>query len=257
MLKEIKSKDLTEKEVVVFVKKPTAKDLSEAQVMSSAVATKAINTGAATRLKMQDYLKEQGLWSDEQEAELDEIQKNITNNVRILAAGGIKLSEARKIAIKIRRDRNRQAELLSRRSELDQYTVESQAENARFDYLVSVCVVTEEGEKVFKNLDDYKSKSTEPYAAEAANALFDIISQTDKDWEKKLPENKFLLEHKFVNDELRYVNKEGKLTDSEGKLVDKDGRFINEKGEFIDRYGNRVNEDGTPFIEKPEPFLED
>lgn len=257
VLKEVRSKDSNDKEVVVFVKKPNAKELSDAQIASAAAATKAITAGALTRVKLRDVLETQGIWTKEQETELEEIQKRITENVRVLAKGGIKLSHARKIAIEIRKDRNRQADLLSRRSELDQFTIEAQAENARFDYLTSICVVTEEGEKVFSSLDDYKNKSSEPYAYEAASELFDLISNSDKDWQKKLPENKFLLEHGFVNDEMRYINKDGHLTDSEGHLVNEDGRFINEKDEYVDRFGNRINEDGTPFIEAPAPFLED
>lgn len=256
-LKEVRSKDSSDKEVVVFVKKPNAKELADAQIASAAAATKAITAGALTRVKLRDVLNEQGLWTKEQEAELEEIQKRITDSVRKLAQGGIKLSQARKIAIDVRKDRNRQADLLSRRSELDQFTIEAQAENARFDYLTAICVVTEEGEKVFASLDDYKNKSSEPYAYEAASELFDLMSSSDKDWQKKLPENKFLLEHGFVNDEMRYINKEGHLTDSSGHLVNEEGRFINDKNEFIDRFGERINEDGSPFIEAPAPFLED
>ena len=181
----------------------------------------------------------------------------IAENVRKLAMGGIKLSTARNIAISIRKDRAKQAELLSRRSELDQYTVESQADNARFDYLASVCIVDEEGKKIFSSLDEYKNKSTEPYVFEAASTLFELISETDKDWEKKLPENKFLLEHNFVNEELRFINKDKKLVDQDGRLINDKGRFINEAGEYVDRSGNRINEDGSPYIESPQPFLED
>jgi hypothetical protein len=257
MLKEVKSKDSADKEKVVFVKKPNAKELADAQVASASVATKAINSGATTRLKMQDYLKEQGLWSDEQDKELEDIQKRISENVRKLAMGGIKLSTAKSIAINIRKDRLKQAELLSRRSELDQYTVESQADNARFDYLASVCIVDEEGKRLFSSLDEYKNKSTEPYVFDAASALFELISDTDKDWEKKLPENKFLLEHNFVNEELRFINKDKKLVDQDGRLINDKGRFINEAGEYVDKSGNRINEDGSPYVESPQPFLED
>lgn len=256
-LKEVRSKDSSDKEVVVFVKKPSSKELSDAQIYSASVATRAVAAKALTRKKLADVLSEQGIWTKEHQDKLEEIQKRIEANVRKLALGGIKLSAAREIAISIKKDRRDQQELLSRRSELDEFTIESQAENARFDYLVSVCVVNEDGSKVFATLDDYKNKSEEPFAYEAANALFEVISNTDKDWQKKLPENKFLLDHGFINEEMRYINKDGKLTDVDGRLVDKDGRYINDKNEYVDKDGNRVNEDGSPYVESPQPFLED
>lgn len=256
-LKEIRSKDSAGKEVVVYVKKPNAKELSEAQIASAAAANNAVQAKALTRIKLRDVLKEQGIWTDEHEAELTRIQKNISENLRKLAQGGIKLSKAREIAISIKKDRRSQADLLTRRSELDEFTVEAQAENARFDYLVSVCVVNEEGGRIFVSLDDYKNKSQEPYSYEAASALFELISNTDKDWERKLPENKFLLEHKFVNEEMRYINKDGHFVDAENRLVNEEGRFVNEAGEYVDRDGNRIDEDGLPVVEAPQAFIED
>jgi hypothetical protein len=78
----------------------------------------------------------------------------------------------------------------------------------------------------------------------------------DSDFEKKLPENKFLLDYKFINDDLRYVNNGGKLVDEDGRLVDENGRYVNEEGKFVDRDGNLVDEKGD-YIVDFSPFTDD
>ena len=78
----------------------------------------------------------------------------------------------------------------------------------------------------------------------------------DSNFEKNLPENKFLIKYKLVNEQLEYVDSKGRLTDEEGRLVDENGRFINEEGQFVDRNGNLVDNSGDPVVQF-EPFLDE
>jgi hypothetical protein len=56
------------------------------------------------------------------------------------------------------------------------------------------------------------------------------LEDARKDWEKDLPENKFLVEFNFVNEDLELVNEDGHLVDSQGKLINKDGRYVDKEG---------------------------
>jgi hypothetical protein len=78
----------------------------------------------------------------------------------------------------------------------------------------------------------------------------------DSDFEKKLPENKFLITYKLVNEDLEYVDSKGRPVDEEGRLIDENGRFINEEGKFVDKDGNLVDDKGDYVIEF-KPFLDD
>ena len=76
----------------------------------------------------------------------------------------------------------------------------------------------------------------------------------DDNYEKNLPENKFLKQYKFVDDNLRFINKDGKLVDQDGRLIDENGRYINQNGEYVDKEGNLVDDKGD-YVVQFQPFL--
>lgn len=252
----IESETLDGKKMTVIVVRPTADEISKSQLHSARVVGEAIKSGAIARSKLNLYMREQGLWDDEKQTRVEALNVLINDGELALRKGGIKKSEARKIALSLRGYRMERNLLLFARTQLDEYTVEGLAENAKFDYLVSACTKTEEGDRVFDDLSAYKNKQDEPYAAAAAAALSSIIYGTDPDWEKKLPENQFLINQKFVDEKLRLINKDGKLVDAEGRLVDENGRYINENNEYVNRDGQRVDDEGDVIVETA-PFLED
>lgn len=264
MKKEVKfTKDGQEK--VIFVVKPTAKQLADAQLYSSKVFARLINDEqdgkptALLRSKLMDFMVKTGLWGDEQEKKLVALQDQIVKNENALKAGGIKLSEAKKLALETRRLRSEQFELVSKKNELDSRTAEGAAENARFNYLASVCLLDESGNKLFSSVEEYNQADSE-HVYKAAFELASMISTVDTKWEENLPENKFLKEYKFVDERLRLVNKDGHLVDGEGRLINEDGRFVaydeNNVQYFVDINGKKVDKDGNPIVEFT-PFIED
>ena len=190
-------------------------------------------------------------------SEYTSLQQELLDGEKRLAKGGFALSDAKKLAIRMRDVRNKIRELISVRTSLDNHSAEGQADNSRFNYLVSVCVVYKDSDKpYFANLEDYMNRIDDPVALAGAQKLANMIYGLDNNFEKNLPENKFLRKYKFVNDDLRFVDKQGRTIDSEGRLVDKDGRYINEAGEYVDKDGNRVDADGEYLVDS-EPFLDD
>lgn len=239
------------------VRSPSLVDQREGQKVYNQAFTDAIKSKSVVRAKMDDLLKEQGLWNEEKQKEYSDLQKELLEGERKLAKGGIALSDAKKIALRMRDVRNRIRELISVRTSLDNHSAEGQADNARFNYLVSVCVVYKDNDKkYFESLEDYMSRSDDPVALNGAQKLANMIYGLDNNFEKNLPENKFLKKYKFVNDNLRFIDKKGRTVDSEGRLVDENGRYINEAGEYIDKDGNRVDADGEYLVDA-QPFLDD
>lgn len=252
----IETETVDGKKMTIVVVRPVADEISKSQLHSARVVAEAIKSGAIARSKLNIYMREQGLWDDEKQKRVEALNALINDGELALRKGGIKKSEARKIALELRAYRMERNLMLFTRTQLDEYTVEGLAENAKFDYLVAACTKNEEGDRVFEDLSAYKNKQDEPYAAAAAGALSSIIYGTDPDWEKKLPENQFLINQKFVDDKLRLINKDGKLVDSEGRLVDDNGRYINPEGQYVNRDGERVDAEGDVLVETS-PFLED
>lgn len=237
--------------------KPNAKQVQEASLIYGAAWAKNVKNGLIMRKALDQHLRDQGVWNDAKDKEFRELQSSIDSKVKLLSRGGIKLKEAKKLALEISTLRATLRLLLMDRTAEDNNTAEGQAENAKFNYLVSVCVVyNDTGKPYYSSLEDYLNKSAEPEAFIIAGKLAELLYGYDSDFEKSLPENKFLREYGFVDEDFRFINSEGKRTDSEGRLVNEDGRFINEEGEFVDADGNRVDEDGNPVVDT-QPFLDD
>jgi hypothetical protein len=245
------------KEVELDIKAATLADQRESQKVYNQAFSDAVKSGSIVRAKLDDLLKDQGLWDDKKELQFRTLQKQILDSEKKLAKGGISLKDAKNVAIQIQQYRNDLRDLIAVKTNLDSHTAEGQADNARFNYLVSSCVVYKNnGNKYFKNYEDYLNRATDPVSLIAAQKLASIMYGLDSDFEKKLPENKFLIKYKFVNENLEFVDDKGRLVDSDGRLIDTNGRFINEDGKFVDKDGNLVDESGE-FVVEFEPFLDD
>ena len=255
---KVESKDVDGNLVVVYITRPTREENAKAQMVASKTFKDAVLGGAIVRKALDDMLIAQGLWSAEQQAKVDKIDQEIRDKLLKLKKGGIGLSAGRDIAVEVRIARMQRSLLLSERNVHDDLTAEAISDNAKFDYLVSVCVKDEEGKPVFESVEDYKEKAdaNHPYVGEAAAKLAGMLYGLDEDWETNLPENQFLKKFNFVDEDLRLINKEGKFVTKDGKLVDNDFRYINEEGEYVDIDGNRIDKDGLPVVEFS-PFLDD
>lgn len=257
MKKEEIKVEINGEEKTFVVRSPSLADQREAQKIYNTAFTDAIKSNSVVRAKMEDVLEEQGLWNKEKQKKYEDLQQKLVDGEKKLAKGGFALSDARKLALEMRNTRLDIRDLISVRTSLDTHSAEGQADNARFNYLVSACVVYKDNDKpYFKDLEDYTNRSDDPVALAGAQSLANMIYGLDDNFEKNLPENKFLRKYKFVNEELRFIDKQGRTVDSEGRLVDENGRFIDEEGNFVDREGNKVDADGE-YVVDSQPFLDD
>jgi hypothetical protein len=239
------------------IKSPSLIDQREAQKVYNQAFSDAVKSGCIVRARLDDLLKDQGLWDDSKQARFNTMQQELLDFEKSLAKGGISLKTAKSIAIKMKTLRDDIRDLISVRTNLDNHTAEGQADNARFNYLISSSLVySDTKDKYFKSYEDYLSRAAEPVAVKAAQVLANMLYGLDNDYEKKLPENKFLIKYKFVDDKLRLVNENGQLVDADGRLVDDNGRFINDEGKYVDKNGNLVDENGD-YITEFRPFTDD
>lgn len=239
------------------VRSPNLQDQREATKIYNQAFTEALKSKAIVRAKLDDLLVDQGLWDETKQSRFSALQSEILEGEKKLAKGGISLKQAKECALKMRQTREELRELIGIKTNLDTHTAEGQADNARFNYLVSVCTVYSDSNKpYFSSYEDYNNRGTDEVAILGAQNLAGMLYGLDNDYEEKLPENKFLKQYKFIDDKLRLINKDGKLVDAEGRLVDENGRFINEKGQFVDKDNNLIDVKGDYVVEF-KPFLDD
>lgn len=247
--------DGVEKEMLV--RSPSLNDQREAQKVYNQAFTDAIKSKSVVRAKLDDLLQDQGLWNPEKQAKFSLLQKELLEGEKRLAKGGFSLNEAKDLAVKMKSTREEIRELISVRTSLDNHSAEGQADNSRFNYLVSSCLVYNDTKQpYFNNMEDYLNRANEEVAALGAQNLANMLYGLDNDYESNLPENKFLKKYRFIDDKLRLVDKKGRLIDAENRLVDENGRFIDDAGNFVDKYGNRVDSEGD-YVVEAQPFLDE
>ena len=236
--------------------RPNSQKNENATMEYNRVFSKALQNGALLRERLDEFMRQQGLWDDKKEDTYLNLLRTIDESTNTLKQGGIKLTEAKELALTMRGLRGELQSLISEKNSMDVNTAQGQAENARFNFLLITCLVyNDTGDIVFETVDEYLSDSDDNSVSLAAAENFaNFYYGLDKDYEKSLPENKFLSKFKFTDGEGRFIDKDGRLTDYNGKLVNEEGRFIDEGGSFIDIDGNMVDEEGSRILDE-KPFL--
>jgi len=245
---------------------PTSKVNEDASMEYNRMFSKSLRNGALLRESLDSFMREQNLWDDEQEEQYNSLLADISEKEKVLKLGGIKLSEAKDIAIQLRALRNLVRALIQQRNSLDVNTAQGQAENARFNYLLIHCLVYNDRAddngnfvRVYDTMDDFSSdeEGGESVSVLAAEKFAHFYFGLDKDYESDLPENQFLKEHNFSDKDLFLVDDGGRRVDYQGRLIDENLRYVNEENEFVDIHGDRINEDGEPITDRVQPFLDD
>jgi len=247
------------------VRLPAYKIMEEANKLKSKVFRESLDQGDMLRDQLEDILRNKGLWNDQRQMEYDTLRKEILDREYQLQKGGIKLVDAKELALEMKEKRQRMVDMLSGRSDLDSQTCEGKSENARFNFLFAHSLVYNDDELTpfYPNgLEDYVVDMDNPIAVKGATEFYYLLSGTEN-LDDRLPENKFLKKFKFVDAKYRLVEKgSARLVDREGRYVDEYGNYIeyNEDGTYyyVDLNGRRLDEKtGNFVVDEPAPFLDD
>ncbi len=248
---EINKRSFTVGEKKYFVVKPDADQLKEAQKRRCKAFKDAVNGGAILQGALAKSLEDQRVWTKDDEAKFDSFTKQIADRIYKIESGGdFTFEEAVKLAKEVRELRAQRQLLTAERDAANANTVESQAENAWFNYLASVCIREGDntGKPHFKSYDEYIENIGSEVAKEGINTLMLLLYGVESNYQHELPENKFFEKYKLVDSKLRFVNKDNKLVDDKGRLINENGRFVNANNELVDLEGRRVDEKGNFII---------
>ena len=243
------------------VRVPTVDEIRKANAIRATTFNESLGRGDLLRDQLEGELRNRKLWNDKREEEYQTLRQEVLDGEFTLQKGGIRLTDAKVIALEMSQKRSSMIGLLSSRTDLDSNTCEGKADAARFNYLFACCLVYDEtGEAYFpRNIDDYLLNQDDPVAVAGATEFYYLISGNEN-VDQSLPENKFLQKFKFVDNEMRLIDKDGRLITEDGKHVDENGNFIKweEDGTStkVDPTGRAVNAAGDFDVEHS-PFLDD
>lgn len=250
--KEFKAYDRNNEETTFIFKIPNSQDLGNADMYYASKIAKLVrkkgNDKLLLRCEVDEFLREQGIWSDSDQKKLDDINARIDEGLSRLRKGGILLSEGRRISIEITEARQEMVALMQKRQIFDNATIEALADEEKIDYLIHACVIlSDSGEKYWNSFEDMKEDKSSDVYQHASAASIEVLYGIDSDFEKNLPENKWLKKYKFIDESLNFVDRKT------GEFVDRDGRLLSEvEQEIIDKIENLAGD-----IEASEPFIDD
>ena len=148
------------------VRIPKVQDIKEANELRSRTFNEALARGDLLRDQLESELRKRSLWNDDREMEYQTLRKEVLDGEYRLEKGGIKLSNAKRVALDMATKRDKMVELLSSRTDLDSNTCEGKADAARFNFLFSCCLVYDEDDTPYfpNKLDDYLENQDDPVA---------------------------------------------------------------------------------------------
>lgn len=202
------------------VVKPNAKQQSEANRIYAEEFSRLLKENKLmVREEMMAIAKSRGLWSEEKEMELEAMRQEIFTLQDKIEGGGYELDEAIKDANTIKELRTK---ILTSHIILNgvlNNTVEQQAEDARMDYLSSVCIVNGDGTPYFNSVDDLNTKEGE--VVTEGLKKFNEMMYGSFDSFKDTPENKLLKEYAKEEEKEESKKKESKPFLKNGKPIKK------------------------------------
>lgn len=256
--------DINGEPLKIAVVKPGHKLMQDANMVYNLKRSKLIRKAASgeerllLRSEVEEYLIKTGIWTNNDVINIEQYSIRIRAIELMLQKGGIKLNDARRLALEMSSLRARILELYNKKQQLDSATVEAVAEDDKFSFLITKCVVYAiDGKFFFSSQEDYLERGNEIAVVDAAKALAGILYGVKEEVSQNFYENRWLKNHNFIDKFGRLVDKNGDFVDKEGKKVNDAGRFIDAEGNLIDKNGIKIDEDGSFIVTNPKPFLDD
>lgn len=218
--------------------------LSEATIVYNKAFNTAIKNGAMVRKVLSQHLRQQGLWGDDKEEELKLLCKDIAAIEYKIKSGQVKkASEMKELALQLKEKRAGVFSTNQLLSEYDSITAEGIADNEKFNYIASRCIVDYTTQcPLFSSLSDFTAKANDTKYLTVIVKFAEHYYNLDNSFANSLLENRVLKKLHVVDDSLNFINKEG-------KRVDKDGNLVDENGNRIDAEGNRIDINNNPLID--------
>jgi len=206
---EIVVKDADGVDVKYTAVRPSQSVRAEADVVRSRAWGEYAIKGVTVSAKLKDIVAKQGLWGDDKQKELDALDERMNRLEAMVPdekgkvrAKGTTLQKAKEAAFELRAARAERVDLLSPITRLSGHTAESLADSDAFEFVLTKCLLDPATEKpAFASVEDYKRRADDAEVAAAAGKFAEFYYGHDPDFEKRLPENRFLVARGFVDPE--------------------------------------------------------
>jgi hypothetical protein len=193
------SKDKSGQDITLKFNRPTQQVLSAADLKYREAYSVAFRNGLLTNAEIVKYLRERGIWTDEQEKESYDLRISLRELELKLEDPTLSDEEGQAIVAQIKLGRDKLTEHNQQIRAIADNTCESTAMEARNQFLAATCVVNaRSGVKVFKDMKDFLARLDEQvtldsYREAVITNLEDQLNMAlPSDLTSHYPENKWL-----------------------------------------------------------------
>ncbi len=240
------------KNVKLVVRKPEYEDIEHADKVYAIKISSLIKENAGRKLlsrqELNKYLKEAGIWTEAEEKEVEKLQTEVADTLTAMRKGGKGLTDGRSMAIKVMDRRQEIMRIMAKKQSFDDVTLESFAETEKIDYLVYCSTLyADSGSNYWDSFEDMKNDKLSDVYRKASVLSMKVIYDIDNEFDKNLPENKWLKKYGFIDEELNYTDRKT------GEKVDREGKPIKELEEKIQKIRDNIQGDiveEAPFIDE-------
>lgn len=181
-----------------YIAAPTAEDVRGADWNYSKTYTKALMENISTSAEMMGILMKRGIIGPEFEQRQRELSDILGEKITALGAAS-DIDERQRLAVEVANAREELFQWNQRLNGPMSNTCEQIADDARLEYLTSVMVQDEEGNKVWDSYDTYLREKSQSLALRARFEVMLYLQGLESDFLEKTPEATALRE---IRDEL-------------------------------------------------------
>jgi hypothetical protein len=192
-----------------FVSRPNQKIQGESDPIYMKAFKQALKDGFYIGAEIDKVLKELDLDDDS----IKEQEETYTDEIKTLAQK-LKdeeykdLDEGYKMAMGIKELREKIDSIADPRRELESKSAHMRAENKRFSYYAYACIKDENGNRLWNSFNDFEDDDSDlavKAATELMLLLYDVGTDKNKKAQASLPENKWLIDNGFMNEDLEMI----------------------------------------------------
>lgn len=161
MTRSFKTIDSSGKEVSLKLIKPNQKVMSDADFLFKKEFSRCIRNGLITNSEAFKIMKENGTWTDADDDAANKLREEIKELELKLNDSSLTEEAGKEVCDKLASLRDDLSSLNSRFNSITENTAENTANEMRLMYWAANCVLYEDGKRVFKDLENFISRSGE------------------------------------------------------------------------------------------------
>lgn len=159
--------------------KPTIGQTTEADIAYSKAYTLAIKAGLLPRAAMEVEVEKNKLWPDENEAKLLQVSEELQAEVAKIRNSETSKADKALARLNFIEKRNEVIRLTALKQSLFMHTAETKGDEAKTSYLISKCVLNEDGSKVWNTQEDFTNERSSDIVERLVQELISFISGLD------------------------------------------------------------------------------